>query len=386
MSAPIFISQSPPFGSIVFWFGCIGNITAVIITFALFCQLSVSYVKRFIKSPSDKDPKPYPTPTKSKIPYILVMIYLTTTFIQSVIFSSLATNIITSRNLNFSHIRCLSGFMGTVICLGINMLLLSIIFLHRVYVIFNNSAFEYATCTYRVLFALILTIPTICITITCISIVSISASFIVYYDEDSKLAWCTGNENILRRIASMSVALWQTVSNLVLLSLFVKGLWRLNKQLMAHFMKEHDANSIELPPLNPSHKAVTSSSAVLDENDLGTPRSRPNKVSAGNVLSSWGRQSTVDRKQLKPEVERIMTLHNLIKKQAILVFVATVTTLTFWIAAGINQLFLLQFGWDIIVNAICVWMMLDTSKVYWNLCKKYGICICCYLKENRVGM
>ena len=51
---------------------------------------------------------------------------------------------------------------------------------------------------------------------------------------------------------------------------------------------------------------------------------------------------------------------------------------------NLSQHELLESGWDIIVNAICVWIMLDTSKWYWNVCKRYGVCVCCYGKTNEM--
>ena len=110
------------------------------------------------------------------------------------------------------------------------------------------------------------------------------------------------------------------------------------------------------------------------------------KISINQVLDSWKRQSTINRDQLRPEVQRIMALHNLIKKQTILVCIAITGTITYFICTGIYFDFALESGWDVLVNSICVWMMLDTSKVYWNACRKYGICSCCYRKTNKLGL
>ena len=96
----------------------------------------------------------------------------------------------------------------------------------------------------------------------------------------------------------------------------------------------------------------------------------------------------VIRKKINTHFPQIlcMELHNLMKKQTILVFVSILSTITLGILAIINVNMVFQAGWDTIVNMICVWMMLNTSKRYWICCRKYGLCICCYWKVNQIGM
>ena len=121
-------------------------------------------------------------------------------------------------------------------------------------------------------------------------------------------------------------------------------------------------------------------------NENGNGNRRTNAVSMDIVLDEWGRQKTFVRELQKDEVQRIVSLHNLIKKQTILCCVATGSTCCIWFGTIFHEDFQFESGWDNCVNAICVWMMLDTSKKYWKMCQKYGFCYLCYRKTNKIGM
>ena len=164
----------------------------------------------------------------------------------------------------------------------------------------------------------------------------------------------------------------QPLINIGLLFMFVRGLWILNRQMMQTFMHDHQQNSNNPTPTTSQCEISTATSTPI-------PR-----VSMNIVLDEWGKQKTITRNQTKGEIERMICLHNLIKKQTILVFIANVSTMTLWIAAVAlkRPSILWETGWDNIVNSICVWMMLTESSKYWMLCQKYGLCWCCYRMTN----
>ena len=72
--------------------------------------------------------------------------------------------------------------------------------------------------------------------------------------------------------------------------------------------------------------------------------------------------------------------------QTILVSIASFSTLSMLIGTAIDGFIIYDASLDVVVNCICVWLMLDTSSRYWNICKRYGCCICCYLDSNKIGM
>ena len=368
--------------------GCIGYVAGLIVTFMLFCQLLYSFIKMF-KSNSPKEPHVY----KFKTPYILVMIYLTSSFIKCGIDTILRTNILTSHHRNFTYSRCLYGWIFGTIFTTFNSTMLSIIYLNRIYVIFKDSAFAYRPCIYTSLFALIVVIPFMLFILIILLHLTTPLTFTLLYDPISNLAFCASDVEMGKSIIFvLCTAAWQVISPfilIILLIMFIRGLLALNKQMMSHYMKDYDINSIELPPISSSpevNHSVVDSTSVTAETQLATPTPTQDdvqtpvpvqRVSLHKIMSSWSRQSSMDRNKARHEIERIIKLHNLIKKQTILVCTSVVSTMV---------LSVIQTPWDIIINAFCVWMMLDTSKTCWRICKKYGLCWCCYIKTNRMGM
>ena len=87
---------------------------------------------------------------------------------------------------------------------------------------------------------------------------------------------------------------------------------------------------------------------------------------------------------MKDDMEWIVKLHNLIKKQSILAFIAIISSLFLWGgSAYYPEFFLLQYGWDILINSICTWLMMNTSQKYWIFFKTYCCCCrICYPKLN----
>ena len=142
-------------------------------------------------------------------------------------------------------------------------------------------------------------------------------------------------------------------TNFSVLWMFNRGLWLLNKEMIKGFMKEHRKHGHVVD--NTSTSAVQDLKVVVDEYNN-------------------------DGKDVDASVVRIIRLYNLMKKQTILVCIPVVSMILLGIWTGIDSAAIYEFGWVLIINMICLWMMLSTSKRYWNLCKDYGCCVCCYQK------
>ena len=119
---------------------------------------------------------------------------------------------------------------------------------------------------------------------------------------------------------------------------------------------------------------------TLEINDIPKQEVR---VSMNAIFDSWRRQKTAVRQRKRPEVQRIADLHDLIKKQTILVCIALCTDLIY-IGIIFFEPIEWMIGWLYFVNVICVWMMLGISKRYWICCKQYAFCYCCYHTSNRL--
>ena len=373
----------------ILWSGCIGYIIATVVTVILFYQLLHSYIRTFHTASSDATPDDIqPITKKAKIPYVLVMIYLISTFITCIVFLSIETNVLTGYNHIFTTPRCWTAFILWPFSAGINYILLSITFLHRTYIVFKDSAYEYKSCVYKAFLCFIIFPFPISFFAIYLPIFLDADNLkpMSAYDASTNLACCVfegveGWRWFAMKILIASDVLLQTSTIIGLSSLFVRGLWRLNRILMADFLKDNNSKTKSKSTHSSQGSDITRTNSVSASTDINEV-----VVSVESVLDSWNRQSTIARNQLRPEVQRIMELHNVIKKQAILVFIAITSTIILFVGTCIEIVISLEAGWIIIINSICVWMMLDTSGTYWNICRKYGLCLCCYWKTNKIGM
>ena len=137
--------------------------------------------------------------------------------------------------------------------------------------------------------------------------------------------------------------------NIALLYMFNRALWTVNKRSLS-------VVDVEMPCQEIQRSTSSSLAAVVDS-------------------YKGKRESGVSASQSEL---RIIKRHNVMKKQTILVSIAIVSTTIYTVWAGITSSAVYEFGWDACVNTICVWMMLSSSKRYWNLCKDYGVCRCCF--------
>merc|ERR1712241_1016688 len=73
-------------------------------------------------------------------------------------------------------------------------------------------------------------------------------------------------------------------------------------------------------------------------------------------------------------LQRVIRMHNLFKKQTILVVIVIVSNLLTWTMYIIRRKAGLIICWHIILNAICVWLMFSFSDSYWQCARTY---LCC---------
>merc|ERR1719216_457920 len=90
--------------------------------------------------------------------------------------------------------------------------------------------------------------------------------------------------------------------------------------------------------------------------------------------------------QMSTTKKSILKLHNLIKKQTILVCIAVGSTTGLAVVSTLDAAGIAVCGWDTVVNALCAWLMLNVSRNYWICCSQYGLCRCCYLTDEQNQM
>ena len=168
---------------------------------------------------------------------------------------------------------------------------------------------------------------------------------------------------------SGSMAVFQIIMNSVLLYMFIKRLWAVNKVFIEMFAKEY----CDIPGRSQGRIGMGTVFDSLDEQSVSR------KLHEESISRS--------RKSIKETAEsakHILKLHDIIKKQTILVSISMISSvLVLILIVFVDVWIALQIHWDVIVNAICVWLMLGSSQRYWLFCTK--TCVrCCYLKENMI--
>merc|ERR1719361_551109 len=66
-------------------------------------------------------------------------------------------------------------------------------------------------------------------------------------------------------------------------------------------------------------------------------------------------QSAAQRRATIKKVEPILKLHDLIKKQTILVSISVISSVLLWSFIVVNDWIILNLYWDVSVNVVCVW-------------------------------
>ena len=120
---------------------------------------------------------------------------------------------------------------------------------------------------------------------------------------------------------------------------------------------------------------ITTSTTSWSDEKSGTSAS-------GQNLRGIVREYKMQREAADVPIKRVIRMYNLMKKQTILTCICIISSGLLGMLAGIDIQFSHETGWDHMINMICVWLMLSTSKRYWGWCKDYGLCKCCYLNTG----
>ena len=242
--------------------------------------------------------------------------------------------------------------------------LLSLIFLYRVKVIFEGSTFQYSSWVFKAFHGIFIFL--IIVYIMCLSLFSYRGHWVLYKDAETNIFYCDFDIANRPKYAYFRVffLVSQIVINGILLYMFIRGLWVLNKQMIKQFAKDHVME-----------KSITISQVSLDVDMV------LDKYSEQNCTSPKKESTTICT-----SAEQIVQLHILIKKTTILVCVAMISAIVYHVCVVVDTFAIQLFGIDVVINVLCVWLMCNSSLRYWKCCKKYGLYQICYRKENRNGL
>merc|ERR1719242_419062 len=88
------------------------------------------------------------------------------------------------------------------------------------------------------------------------------------------------------------------------------------------------------------------------------------------MSSVFKRSMHTIRQESKSQAKFILTLYGLIKKQTILVAISAASSVVLWALIIVDDMNSSLVHWDLIVNAMCIWLMLASSNSYWKCCTK----------------
>ena len=345
----------------IFYSGSIGIILGIFITSLFLFHLITVYYDLFCKNEINQG-------QQDKRVYIMVILFLSISLFQCISFVFLRTDLIT--NKSFTPTQCAIGyFIFWFLCfLGYFVLLL--IFINRVEVVFEETVYEcnklLIKCCYFILFFNIIVI--IChLTL----IISTRDNWRLITDEQSNVTFCESSPNESKGwetkivpITTWYMAIGYMATNAAFLFAFVQRLWKLKHEFMTEFVKRKP----------------------IRESSIDTESDRKNKATIDAVVDVSSRMSKVTA-----EVGTIVRLHDLIKKQTILLSIAVITTMIYMSLENrpsglFEEDVSFLFAFDIIVNAICVWLTLSCSQRYWSCCVHFGVCRCCYGSKTKMTL
>ena len=139
--------------------------------------------------------------------------------------------------------------------------------------------------------------------------------------------------------------------NISLLCMFARSLRKVCKDAIAVYMREHAQDS-----------TVTTN----------------NEATSMDIVIETANEHEPGHAKKDSNAQEIVELHDLIKKFTTLVGIATSSSLTYLISIVLNWKVSFEFAGDHGLNMMCMWMLLGSSNKYWDWCKTYGLCKCCY--------
>eukprot|EP01083_Nonionella_stella_P094234 264317_1 len=321
----------------------------------------------------------------NKTPYLLVLIYLFFGLLQLFALLFLRTDIITRIHPDdFTMAQCASGFIlnwfGTFACVA----MLYIICIHRVYIIFKGSIYEYKRGYFIILYTIVAILFFVHASLRYYAYLDNSV-MVLAEDRDGHVMFC---RNVVKKSlgpVSLVLVVYIIIMSATLLYMFVSRLYAINAQKMKSFVaKVQRLNNIaDVPEIGGAASFSASSDGAVSPSgskpDLATVHS------IDIIYDAMKNKSETAKKIMKHDLREIVALHDLIKKQTILASIALVSSTSLWCLVFWKSHFFWEIVWDIAINSICVWLMLKSSKKYWELCIKYGPCICCYRRTLAIA-
>ena len=306
-----------------------------------------------------------------KISYFLESGYLISSALASFFYAFVRTNVITRISMDqFTTLQCSISYVMSYNMYCISDCIFYTIYIWRIDKSLKDTAFGYHRYILYTFFVMI-AIP---ILIVC-SAVSYDALVIPKWVllENNGIGICA-NQAISSSMADNRLSfslivgyllfvysiLFKSIGNGALLFMFTRGLWKVNALFIKSYATEH-CDKHEVP------NDTSAGDIALQRTDINV------------IFEKYSNQQTIS-----PRVKHILIIHDLIKKQTILVSITALSSVIFLLLLPVDIRLSVLIHWDTIINVICTWLMLGSSMKYWRYCTK--TCLrCCYRKENSMS-
>eukprot|EP01084_Bolivina_argentea_P266882 452842_1 len=339
---------------------------------------------------------------KKQIVSFLTILYFVTCLLTCSMYICVASNLITRTKWNhFSSLRCLFGYLIPISMLTISKTFLYSLFIYRIQIIFSETCnfYQYNTLYFYILYSL--NISLIIILHIALLLLAITnkqnnnwslyhSNNLIYcsIDFDNHIYHTNESTNIGITILFSLCAVLQLFISICLLFMYLKGLTKINHALLQQYI--HDEVELHRAQLD-DHKARkhhhihSNSTSLIDDGDHDEKQETNilelmKKQSLEMVVrrhSESAKESNSDLLGLK----RVVKMHNLIKKQSILVSISVVSSVLTWIMYIVMNKVWLLICWDVILSSICVWLTKSFSNKYWQFVKTYLCCKLCYFND-----
>ena len=150
--------------------GLIGIFLAITITIIFLTNLIYQYYNLFYKHNSPVN----------KVGHILVIIYFIICLLQCIIFITIRTNIF--KYSSYTEFQCESGFIAFWILNCLHLFILCVIFLYRIKIVFEGSAYQYEPYIFKTFYAFIVIVSIAFISMM-ITRMKLNAHFLVLQDD-----------------------------------------------------------------------------------------------------------------------------------------------------------------------------------------------------------
>ena len=234
------VTEIPYYNVLMIYLSTAGSFIGVIITIILLTNIAYNVYKlrttkaTHVRRRSSTTNKP--SNSKATV-YTLSALFFSWSMLSCIAYAFIRNNVITRVNINnYTENQCIVGFlMGYTFGVG-SRIFFYFVFIHRIKTVFGGSAYDYHPCIYRTGYIWCCTIFTFIITLRYYLLSNEWNDFYIEYNQETEILFCSAplGENSSQIVVTTIyfVQIAEFFTNIILLSLFIKGLYALRSKIL----------------------------------------------------------------------------------------------------------------------------------------------------------